>query len=187
MARRSMVASAAAACAAAAASAAAASARPFAFSTPRRAEAPLPDWLVTNITTFPTFTKNPDGVTWTLTNGLISRTFTFTPGFGTVDLYSHVADASLLRAIDSEGYITLDATTYALGGIIQTGTEYHAYLNRSADGAWARHETSGGVPMALIGYAPFTRPSATRHTARKRRPTVPNAESPRRRPHPSPH
>ena len=92
----------------------------------------IPDWLVAPPSSWPapTFAANADG-SWTLSNGLVSRTFIFSPGFGTVDFSSAARGASLLRAINNEGTIGLDGTVYSLGGIIQTGTYYHAYLNRS--------------------------------------------------------
>jgi hypothetical protein len=123
-----------------------------------------PDWLITKINTPPTFTQNGDG-TWSLSNGLISRTFTFTPGFGTVDFYSFTSETSLLRAIDEEGEVTLDDTTYALGGLIQTGTTHHAYLNRSAAGinfnpdGWDAQSWTLGAPTAPFPWTPGTRGS----------------------------
>jgi hypothetical protein len=125
------------------------------------------DWLVHPYTAPCTFAQNADG-SWTLSNGLVSRTFVTSPGFGTVDIYSHVRGVSLLRAIESEGYLSLDGVTYALGGIIQTGTYYHAYLNRSATGI--EHNAGGwdmkpgttfvtGAPVAPFPWTPGTRGS----------------------------
>lgn len=122
------------------------------------------DWLVDNITTAVTFVQNPDG-SYTLSNGLISRTFITRPGFGTVDLYSHARNASLLRAIANEGTITLDAATYALGNLIQTGTYYHAYLNRSAPGievdptGWGLLNFTVSAPTSPIPWTPGARGS----------------------------
>ena len=112
----------------------------------------------------PTFVQNADS-SWTLSNGLVSRTFTFTPGFGTLDFSSLARGQSLTRAIESEGYISLDGTSYALGGIIQTGTYYHAYLNRSAtgieanSGGWNATSWSLGAPTAPFPWTPGTRGS----------------------------
>ena len=134
------------------------------------AAAPLPDWLNSDVSalTQPSFTDNGDG-TWTLGNGLISRTFRYGgapgTGFGTLDFFSHTSQTSLLRAIDCEGYVTLSNATYALGSLIQTGTQYHAYLNRSADGVnfnpagfdAASHTLA--APMAPFPWTPGTRGS----------------------------
>ena len=134
------------------------------------AAAPLPDWLNTDVSalTQPSFTDNGDG-TWTLGNGLISRTFRYGgapgTGFGTLDFFSHTSQTSLLRAIDCEGYVTLSNATYALGSLIQTGTQFHAYLNRSADGVVFNAQGfdavshSLGAPMAPFPWTPGTRGS----------------------------
>jgi len=130
------------------------------------AAALAPDWLVTPPASFPepSFTANADG-TWSLSNGLVTRVFTFTPAFGTVDFISHSRDASLLRAFESEGYVGLDGTEYALGGLIQTGTYYHAYINRSATGlqvnaaGWNATSWSLSSPMAPYPWTPGTRGS----------------------------
>lgn len=127
------------------------------------------DWLVDSVTTPCTFAQNADG-SWTLSNGLVSRTFITSPGFGTVDFYSHVRGVSLLRAIDAEGYLQLDGKSYALGGILQTGTYYHAYLNRSSTGVQANPSGWGmapgtnftiGAPQAPFPWTPGTRGSPT--------------------------
>ncbi len=130
----------------------------------------LPDWLVTNVSasTQPFFRDNKDG-TWTLGNSLVSRTFVYGggagTGFGTVDFFSEVSQTSLLRAINAEGYLTLDGETFPLGTLIQTGTYYHAYLNRSDMGI--NIDASGfdcathtvGTPQAPFAWTPGTRGS----------------------------
>ena len=125
------------------------------------------DWLITppSAFPFPTFSENADG-TFTLTNGLISRTFMFgAGGFGTVDMRDEVSGTSLLRAIESEGYISLSGENFTLGSIIQTGTYYHAYLNRSATGiafnadAFTAVSYALGSPTAPFPWTPGTRGS----------------------------
>jgi len=59
---------------------------------------PIPDWLITRITT-PTELVSVGPGTYRLTNGLISRDFVVTPDFATVEFYSHERKQSLLRAI----------------------------------------------------------------------------------------
>ena len=126
----------------------------------------IDDWLVTPPSAWPapSFQRNDDA-SWTLSNGLVSRTFIFEPAFGTVDVFSHARGASLLRAIDVEGYVGLDGTIYPLGGIIQTGAYYHAYLNRSATGiqvnpsGWNATGWSLGPPTAPFPWTPGTRGS----------------------------
>lgn len=127
------------------------------------------DWLIAPPAAFPfpTFTNNNDG-TYTLTNGLVSRTFRFTSGgggagFGTVDFRDEVADTSLLRAIESEGYLNLSGSVFALGSIIQTGTQFHAYLNRSAAGINFNADGFDAVSYSLSApTAPFEWTPGTR-------------------------
>ena len=67
----------------------------------------VPDWLVTTVSE-PVEFQQLDSTTWMLTNGLISRTFTTSPDFGTVNFYSYTAEASILRAIYPEAMVTID-------------------------------------------------------------------------------
>ena len=127
----------------------------------------LADWLISPASSFPfpTFTQNADA-TWTLTNGLVSKTFMLgASGFGTIDYRDEISGTSLLRAIEPEGYISLSATNYTLGNLIQTGTFYHAYLNRSAPGininadAFSASTFTLGAPIAPFPWTPGTRGS----------------------------
>jgi hypothetical protein len=126
-----------------------------------------PDWLVEPPSAWPqpTFVQNTDG-SYTLGNGLVSRTFVTQPAFGTVDFFSHATGQSLLRAFEPEGYVSLDGAQYALGGLIQTGTDYHAYINRSATGLQVNAGAfdmignfSLGAPTAPFPWTPGTRGS----------------------------
>ena len=95
-----------------------------------------------------------DGVI-TLQNGLIRRSFTTTPSFGTVDLSAASAGAhtmdSALRHVYPEGALTLDGEPFLLGGLSDPGwaaervynphtktwsvpvqNGQHAFLNRTA-------------------------------------------------------
>ena len=75
-----------------------------------------------------TLVKNEN--TLVLSNGLISRTFTVFPDFGTIDYQSLVMGKSMLRAITPEAYVTINGVQYAIGGLQANIT--HSYLNRSA-------------------------------------------------------
>ncbi len=70
------------------------------------------------------------GETLTLSNGLISRVFTLTPDFGTVDFQSLTEENSILRAISPEAFITINGIQYAIGGL--EADVKHSYLNRSS-------------------------------------------------------
>lgn len=71
-----------------------------------------------------------------MTNGLVSRIFTLSPAFGTVDFRRHAelqrgGDQSLFRSVHPEAIITFDRNrTFAVGGLIQKRT-FLAYCNRS--------------------------------------------------------
>ena len=62
----------------------------------------IPDWLIKKIDYPAEILENTEDSTLTLTNGLVSRTFLYSPGFATIDLYSHEKNSSVLRAIDVE-------------------------------------------------------------------------------------
>ena len=62
----------------------------------------LPDWLVKKIDYPAHVVENDEDKTLTLTNGIVSRTFLLSPGFVTIDLYSHEKNSSVLRALGPE-------------------------------------------------------------------------------------
>ena len=62
----------------------------------------LPDWLVKKIDYPAHVVVNDEDKTLTLTNGIVSRTFLLSPGFVTIDLYSHEKNSSVLRALGPE-------------------------------------------------------------------------------------
>ena len=82
------------------------------------------DWLVANVTTpvelvqvlmgrvihcnQQLYQQQVNDTTYMLTNGLISRTFTTYPDFGTINYYSYTAEQSLYRAIYPEAQMTID-------------------------------------------------------------------------------
>ena len=62
----------------------------------------IPDWLVKKVNIPSHLVDNSNDDTLTLTNGIISRTFCVSPGFATIDFYSHEKNSSLLRALGPE-------------------------------------------------------------------------------------
>ena len=86
------------------------------------------DWLINDITTTSDWLKNEDG-SYTLTNGLISRTFSTNPGFTTIDYYSYEKSTSLLRALSPEAVLKLDDVIYNVGHVITNMSR--GYLNRT--------------------------------------------------------
>ncbi len=65
----------------------------------------------------------------TLSNTLISRIFTTSPAFGTIDYRSETKQQPILRTIFPEGYVTLDGIDYPIGGLFSPLP--HAYMNTS--------------------------------------------------------
>lgn len=98
----------------------------------------MPDWLLTDIGIKTQLRKLPGGEI-ELTNGLISRRFSTTPGFATVDYYSHEKKSSLIRAIQPEAIVKLDGIAYNVGGFKTEGMS-RAYLNRTALGESAKRD-----------------------------------------------
>jgi len=88
----------------------------------------LKDWLINDFNEPSKFIKNIDG-SFTLTNGLISRTFSTKPGFTTIDYYSYEKQTSLLRALSPETVIKLDNNVYKVGNVNTKMSR--AYLNRT--------------------------------------------------------
>lgn len=123
------------------------------------------DWLIDNTNwPMPSFNQNTDG-TYTFSNGLVSRTFSFAAGlFGTVDIYSFNRGSSLLRAIGPEGYLMLDNYTYSLG-TLTSGANFFGYMNRTAvdyvsnPQGWDLSSWSLTTPTAPFPWTPGTRGS----------------------------
>jgi hypothetical protein len=67
-----------------------------------------------------------------LTNGLISRTFTTSPDWGTIDFFSYSTQRSLLRSIQPEAIVSLDGYTFPIGGLFQSNDTTNSYFNRSS-------------------------------------------------------
>lgn len=102
-----------------------------------------------------TIDDSPDGIL-VIQNGLISRSFTRKPAFGTIEYASICAQKSLLRSLNPEGYIVLDNTTYPIGGLTQTG--HHSFINRSGisvlDNAFQMVNYTTGSPVAPFPWTP---------------------------------
>lgn len=124
----------------------------------------LPDWLVYESNwRKPTFVKNSDE-SFTFSNELISRTFVFSPGFGTINIQNHDRLESLLRAVDVEGWIVLDSIKYPLGGITHNGSHAAYYNSSSADtiessNGWNAVSWKLSKPKPLFSWQPGTRGS----------------------------
>jgi len=76
------------------------------------------DWLLDPSPYKAKVTVAPDKKTLELDNGLILRRFQLAPNAATVELMNPGTGKSVLRAIKPEASITLDGTTYPVGGLI---------------------------------------------------------------------
>jgi hypothetical protein len=111
-----------------------------------------------------------------LGNGLIERTFTTAPSFGTVDLLNLRTGDSALRHILPEAAFTINGTKYTLGGLYvadepsttgPTFTGQHAFLNRTGlqgrlrvqPNAWTYDSHVVGTPKADLPWTPGRRAS----------------------------
>ncbi len=87
------------------------------------------DWLVGGVVAPARITVNASKTDVILANGLVERRFRLTPNAATVGL-NHVATGeSFLRAVSPEAEVTLDDSTYAVGGL--TGQPDGAFLRQS--------------------------------------------------------
>ena len=91
------------------------------------------DWLLDQTKFKTTFSKISDH-RWSLSNGIVERIFTVQPNFGTLDLYSHERQESLLRAFSPEAELVFyhqDDTEVpvTVGGFCANMTR--GYLNRT--------------------------------------------------------
>lgn len=120
----------------------------------------IDDWLIKKVK-IPVTLKQEGSTMLTLSNGLIARTFLIVPGFATVDYRSLMSDASILRAIKPEAILTLDDTTYNIGGMMQNN--HFGYLNRSGlnisvdVNAWQYVDHCTSKPEAPYPWTPGSR------------------------------
>ena len=75
------------------------------------------DWLLKPEESKTTISATPDGKNIILSNGMIARMFRVFPNLATVDIYNRMTDQSMLRAVSSEGSLTLDGKHWELGGL----------------------------------------------------------------------
>lgn len=82
---------------------------------------PLPkpdyDWLIEASPAVSGVYQTHEGKDIVLSNGLISRVFRIFPNLATIDIVHQTTGENLLRAVSNEGTLTVDGTTYTLGGL----------------------------------------------------------------------
>lgn len=75
------------------------------------------DWLIDNSQAKAGVFQANDGKEIILTNGLIARVFRVVPNLATVDYLNLMTGESLLRAVSSEGTVSIDGKKYNIGGL----------------------------------------------------------------------
>lgn len=75
------------------------------------------DWLVSPDSYKAEVMAGADGKSIVITNGLTSRVFRITPNLATVDILNHMSGENMLRAVSSEGELTINGQKWSLGGL----------------------------------------------------------------------
>lgn len=82
---------------------------------------PLPqpeyDWLIDSKNVKAGVFRSANSKDLILSNGLVTRIFRVSPNLATIDYFNQMTGESMLRAVSNEGSLTLDNTTYTLGGL----------------------------------------------------------------------
>ena len=84
------------------------------------------DWLIDPSPSRAGVFRSADGKSVILANGMVWRTFRIWPNLATTDYVNRMTGERMLRAVGTEGCISLDGKTYQLGGL--TGQEERGYL-----------------------------------------------------------
>jgi len=113
------------------------------------------DWLLGHVNAPARAMVNAAGTELLLTNGLVARRFRLTPNAATVGLDQLAAGKTFFRAVSPEAEVTLDDSTYAVGGL--TGQPDGAFLRRSwipslhaIPGAFQFTRLARGTPVASL-------------------------------------
>lgn len=86
------------------------------------------DWLVTPGKTSAAIYATPDRKSIVVANDMVSRTFRIFPNLATTDFVNRMTGESLLRAVSSEGSVTIDGKDWTIGGL--EGQPERAYFSR---------------------------------------------------------
>ncbi|WP_071134752.1 NPCBM/NEW2 domain-containing protein [Millionella massiliensis] len=86
------------------------------------------DWLINPTASKTALYATADRKGVILANGMVAREFRIVPNLATVDIINRMTGESMIRAVSSEGTITLDGRQYTLGGL--EGQPERGYLKR---------------------------------------------------------
>lgn len=87
------------------------------------------DWLVTPGKTSAAIYATPDRKSIVVANDMVSRTFRIFPNLATTDFVNRMTGESLLRAVSSEGSVTIDGKDWTIGGL--EGQPERAYIKEA--------------------------------------------------------
>ena len=75
------------------------------------------DWLINADRFKAGVWAGEDGKSILISNGLVSRVFRITPNLATINIVNQMSDESMLRAVSSEGELTINGIRWHLGGL----------------------------------------------------------------------
>lgn len=75
------------------------------------------DWLIDNSPAKAGVFRSSNGKDLVISNGLVARVFRLSPNLATIDYLNQMTGESMLRAVSSEGSLSIDGKTYQLGGL----------------------------------------------------------------------
>lgn len=87
------------------------------------------DWLLTPGKTSAAIYATPDRKSIVVANDMVSRTFRIFPNLATTDFVNRMTGESLLRAVSSEGSVTIDGKEWSIGGL--EGQSERAYIKEA--------------------------------------------------------
>lgn len=90
------------------------------------------DWLIDNSKSKTNVYRTNNNKDLVLSNGLVARVFRISPNLATIDYVNQMTGESMLRAVSNEGTLTIDGTTYTIGGLSKQ-PEYGYTLMRWID------------------------------------------------------
>lgn len=105
-----------------------------------------PDWLIDPAPYKAKVEVSSDSKQIELSNGLIRRLFRLSPNAATVALDHLGTQQSLIRAVRPEAKITIDGTTFSVGGLV--GQPNHAFLTPQ----WLDELENDPKTMQFVGY-----------------------------------
>ncbi len=84
------------------------------------------DWLLTPEKSSAGVFRSPDGKSIILANAMVWRTFRMYPNLATTDYVNRMTGERMLRAVGTEGTVSIDGKDYSIGGL--KGQEERGYL-----------------------------------------------------------